>query len=169
MGQVAHIDGTHCGEDHLLYMERNKAIVFMLGLLFSLVFLDFSSSCYLAGLQCCLAQWCSRSGIPTSSSGKERLFGLNFLIIGFFPSYLLQLQCSFCLELGCVGGCSKGGSLRVISGLLFQWKACLSIGGSVRRTPRNIFIYLASGKPSTIPHNAILVYECTVRDGRWLA
>ena len=122
--------------------------------------LDFASSCCLAGLQCCLAQGCSRSRIPTSSSGKERLFGLNFLIKSFWPSYLLQLQRSFCLELGCVAGCSKGGSHGVISGLVFQWRGSLSIGGLARRAPGHIFRYLASCQPSTIPHSAVTILNC---------
>ena len=119
-----------------------------------LVCLDFASFCCLAGLLCCLAQGCSWSGIPTSSSKRERFILLHFLIPGIYPSYLLQLQCSFYLELGCVVGCSKGGSHRAIYGLIFHCRGSLSIGGSIRRALGNIYIILASGQPSTIPHSA---------------
>ena len=156
------MDGTHYGEEHLIYMERKTTILFKLGLLFSLVCWDFASSCCFAGLQCCLAQGCSRSGIPTSSLGKERFFGKNFLILTFWKSYLLQLQHSFCLELGCVAGCSKGGSLRVIYGLVFQWRGCLSIGGLARRTLGNILTSLTSGQPFSIPHSVVSILNCDI-------
>ena len=103
--------------------------------------------------------------IHTSSLGKERFFELHFLIPAFYPSYLLQLQRIFCLEMGCVAGCSKGGSHWAISGLVFQWRGSQSMGGSTRRDPGNIFTYLASGRPSTIPHSTITFLNCVIFGG----
>ena len=87
MSLVASMDGTKCELVHLLYMEKIAAFfMHVLDYLLILVSLDFASSCCLAGFQCCLAQGCSWSGIPTSSFVKERLFEMNFLILKFFPS-----------------------------------------------------------------------------------
>ena len=157
------MDGTQCEKAHTLYMEGMATIVIHVWYYhLILVYLDFAFLCCLAGLLCCLAQGCSWSGIPTSSSGKERFFGLHFLIPKFWPSYLLKLQCCFFLELGCVLGCNKGRSHRAISELVFQWRGSLSIGGSERRARGNIFTSLASSQPSTIPHSAVTFLNCVI-------
>ena len=85
-----------------------------------------------------------------------------------FPHYTVHAKLPpsttmhFFLGLGCVAGYSKGGSHRAISGLVFQWRVSLSIGGSVRRDPGHIFSSLASGQSSTIPHSAITILNCVI-------
>ena len=65
MSLEENVDGTQSEEVHLLYMERVEAFAIHF-LDYHLIFfcLDLASSCYLAGLQCCLAQGCSQAGIP---------------------------------------------------------------------------------------------------------
>ena len=104
-------------------------------------------------------------GNPYLILREGEVLELHFLIPTFWPSYLLQLHRSFCSELGCVAGCSKGGSLWVISRLVFQWRSYLSIGGSVRRNPRHIFISFASGQPPTIPQSVVSVQICVIFRG----
>ena len=111
MSLVAHMEGTHGGEEHLLYMERMEAIfihvfiIIFLGLLrlfflllFSRVALMFSTRVFPVGN-------------PYLILREGEVLELHFLILEFWPSYLLQLHHSFRLELGCIAGCSKGGSL----------------------------------------------------------
>ena len=111
MSLVVHMDGTQCGEVHLLYMDRRAAIVIHVWIIICFGILRL---CFLL-LFSRVAVLFSTRVFPVGNSylilREGEVLELHFLISAFWPSYLLQLQRSFYLDLGCVAACSEGGSL----------------------------------------------------------
>ena len=66
---------------------------------------------------------------------------LHFLISKFCPSYLLQLQCSFYLELGCVVGAAKEDLFESFLGLFFNGELVYPLEDQQGGLP-DIFSYL---------------------------
>ena len=54
-------------------------------------------------------------------------------------------------------GASKDDHIELIMDLFFSGEVAYPLGGSEIRDPGHIYIFLASGQPSTIPHNTFFV------------
>ena len=155
MSWKEHVDGTHCGEEHLLYMKRMVAI---LGVILLIIFFCLFRLFFLLLFNRVAVLFSTRVFLirnPYLILREGEVFELHFLILEFFPSYLLQIQRSFCWELGCAAGCSKGGSLWAISGLVFQWRYSLSIKGLAKEAPRLMFTYWHWAKASFHLYNVV--------------
>ena len=112
---------------------------------------------------------CSRSGIPPLS--LRGLLGEYWSIISthpeLFPSFILQLQCSFYIILCCVAGCCSGGLRNPLPELVFHRREDSFSWDISKEGFWAHFRSLELGQPIPIIYSAVSVGNCVILEGNF--